>query len=223
MIAILDIQHAGKPGKNDLGAAHDIDGNGKIDAWEHEANLTPVYAEAARVRLEAAGVRVVLLENGAYSTRHKQAAEIANETRGRVGYVACHLNAGGGDYGLVVSDYRSAGGARLASEIRRGLLKHCRPQLARVITGATAPTTRPKNKTHAAAWDGLPRYAGALLWPRPYTTIGGIYAGPANLSGVCFEPCFMDTATHADLLTVQGLDRVGAALASGLLAWLRRG
>jgi hypothetical protein len=218
--AILDIQHKGKPGKNDLGASHDLDGDGVIEAFEHEANLTPIYADAARRLLEQAGVEVVLLERGAYSTRHKRAAELADGHPGRVAYVACHLNAGGGDYGLVCHDYRSSAGNTLATSIRLALLKRGRPELRRVLTGATAPTERPTNERHGEAWDRLPRVGGALYWPRPFSTISGIYAGPANLSGVCFEPCFLDSPIHAPLVTEQGLERLGHALASGLLAWL---
>ncbi len=223
MIAFLDIQHKGKPGKNDLGAAHDLDGDGVIEACEHEANLTPIYAAEARRILEAAGVEVVMLERGAYSTRHRKAAELAEEHGGPAAYVACHLNAGGGDYGLVCPDYRSAGGARLATEVRRFLLKRCRPELRRVINGPTAPTERPSSSRHAEAWDRLPRHGGALRWPRAWSTIAGIYDGPANLSGVCFEPCFLDSPAHADLVTEQGLERIGSALAAGLLSWLGGG
>lgn len=222
MRAILDIQHKGKPGKNDLGAAHDIDGDGVVEQWEHEANLTPIYAEHARAALVAAGVDVVILDRGAYSTRHKKAAELAEEWTGPVAYVACHLNMGGGDYGLVVHDYRSTGGNLLASRLRSSLLKRLRPELRRVINGQTGPAERPSNEAHALAWDRMPRYAGEQHWPRAWYTIQGIYKGPANLSGVCFEPCFMDSQAELCDPEGEGLQRIGDALARGVLDWLKR-
>ena len=59
-LVILDIQHAGKPGKYDLGASHDINNDGVIEQWEHEAKLTPIYARAAKAQLEKACVTGIL-------------------------------------------------------------------------------------------------------------------------------------------------------------------
>jgi N-acetylmuramoyl-L-alanine amidase len=218
MLAILDLQHRGKPGSNDLGASHDLDGDGVVEAMEHEANLTPIYAAAARSKLEAMGAEVLVLDSGWYATRHKAAGKAAAEHAGAAVYVACHLNAGGGDYGLVCHDYRSGRGAGAATEIALKLRKHLAPELRRALVGATAPTTRPTDST-AAAWDALPRYEGALLWPRAWSTLSGIYSGPGNVCGVCFEPAFIDTSAHRGLLTDDGLRRVGDALASGLLSY----
>lgn len=221
MIAILDIQHLGKPGKNDLGASHDIDGDGVVEAWEHEAKLTPIYvAEAERV-LTAAGVDVVVLSSGWYSTRWKKAAKIARENPDqRVAYVACHLNARG-DYGLVCYDYRSSGGAALASSCHLSMLREwSRPEVPRVFAEATAPEEEPKGSRDRARWRALPRYEGRLHWPRPWWTLHGIYDGPANLSGVCYEPLALQS--HPQFMNERGLGRVGRALAAGLLDWLQK-
>jgi hypothetical protein len=220
MLAIFDIQHAGKPGKRDLGASHDLDGDGLVEANEHEARLTPLYVKGARAMLEPSGVRVEVLEDGAYSTRHRRAAELAKEHGGPVAYVACHLNAGGGDYGLVCYDYRSGNGSTLATELARKLRKRLAEHgVRRVLTGATAPAKRPSGSL-GVRWDLLPKYNGATLWPRPYSTIQGIYKGPANLSGVCFEPVFMDS--HAHVLDEAGLELLGRCLASGLLSYFAK-
>ena len=56
-------------------------------------------------------------------------------------------------------------------------------------------------------------------WRRGLTTIKGIYAGPANISGVCFEPCFIDNPDHHKLLTNDGGKMIGAAIAAGLIRW----
>lgn len=178
-LVILDLQHLGKPGKKDLGAAHDLDGDGLIEQGENEAELTPIYVEAAKAELEAAGAKVVVLKSGSYSSRWKQAAKLAKKVKGPVAYVACHLNKGGGNYGLVLHDSRSSGGERLAREVCAELQgAFSRPELERVLKAATSKDSAD--------------------WPRPIHTIAGIYDGPANLSGVCFEPLFLDT--HAELL-----------------------
>jgi hypothetical protein len=216
MIAILDIQHAGKPGKNDLGASHDLNGDGLISQGEREAELTPIYAERAREVLEAAGVTVIIERSGAYSSRHKRAAKVAAGHDGPVAYVACHLNAGGGDYGLAIADFRSDGGQRLARALSVELAKQfSRPEVGRQIRGVTGPKKNP-GYPHALTWDRMPRHEGAQMWPRPWGTIAGIYDGPENLSGVCFEPLFIDS--HAHLIDCVGLRRVGDSLAIDLIS-----
>ena len=48
MVLILDRQHYGKPGQNDLGAGADLDGDGVVELDEREANLTLLYINAAK-------------------------------------------------------------------------------------------------------------------------------------------------------------------------------
>jgi len=118
VIVILDRQHYGKPGKNDLGAGADLDGDGKVQDDEREANLTLVYIEAAKQMLEADGHTVHILDSGWYSSRHEQAAGIAlANPDDKCAYIACHLNAGGGDYSVALYDHRSTGGHKLALSI----------------------------------------------------------------------------------------------------------
>ena len=196
---ILDIQHAGRASKpSDLGAAADLDGDGKIERDEHEARLTPVYAQAAQDLAAADGVRVLRIDGGEYPTRHRVAVELAASDPGRRWlYVACHLNAGGGDYGLVIHDSRSQAGRLAAEAVRAEVAKL--PGLRRALAGATS--------------------AEGSDWPRAWSTIRGIYDGPANLSAICFEPCFMDQPAHRPLLTKAGLDQIGAALFRGAVLW----
>jgi hypothetical protein len=247
-LVILDIQHAGRPGKNDLGASHDFDGDGLVEQGENEAELTPLYADAAKEALEALGVQVEVFRSQSYKQRWKRAAKKAAEVDGPVAYVACHLNAGaetGKGYGLVCFDSRSSGGARLARDVGKELeLEFSADEVSRVIWDARAATGNP------TSW-----------FPRAIHTISGIYDGPANLSGICFEPLFLDA--HSELLgkltkaeaaekkrselehasrnvgaapvertrtrgelraesrRARTLDRVGRALASGCLAWIQ--
>lgn len=184
-LVILDIQHRGKPGKEDLGASHDFDGDGLVEQGENEAELTPLYAESAKAALEAAGVDVVVLDSGSYASRWKRAAALAKKVDGPVAYVACHLNAGaepGKGYGLVCYDHRSSGGARMAREVGAELTRaFSRDELSRVIADQRAATGQEGSG-----------------FPRAIHTIAGIYDGPGNLSGICFEPIFLDA--HAELL-----------------------
>jgi hypothetical protein len=200
---IIDIQHAGRASRpGDLGASADLDGDGKIEPEEFEARLTPIYGMSARAKAEAGGVQVLWLEGGEYGWRHKAAIECAKAQPDRRWlYVACHLNAGGGNYGLVIADARSKAGQSAARHVADalGALPELREPRGRVVTGTTA--------------------AEGSAWPRAWSTIDGIFAGPANLSGICFEPCFIDRLEHRPLLTAEGLERIGAALVAGAMAW----
>lgn len=196
---ILDIQHAGRPSKpGDLGASADLDRDGVVERDEYEARITPIYAGACRDLAAADGVPVLWIDAGEYPARHRMAIELAKAHPGvRWLYVACHLNAGGGDYGLVIADGRSTGGRNAARDVAEAL--EALPELRRTIAGATA--------------------AEGSDWPRAWWTLNGIFAGPSNLSGICFEPCFMDTEAQRPLLTTEGLHRIGAALYRGACAW----
>ncbi len=174
MIVIFDRQHYGKPGKpNDRGAAVDLDGDGVISDQEQEANITPLYYLPAKAELERQGHSVYVLDSGWYGDRHKQANAIAAQNRDKkVAYIACHINAGKGDYAVFIHDARSKGGTGLANA------------LAAAFQGAGINGIR-RNLVRAASADNE--------WKRGYSTISGIYAGPANIAGVCLEPFFLDT------------------------------
>lgn len=199
---ILDIQHIGKPNNpRDVGAHVDIDGNGMKDAWEAEAALTPIYAYAAAAAAESLGHVAIVVNQGHYWQRHNAANALAasRKGKGKVLYVACHLNAGGGNYGLVLHDSRSKLGASAAAAVVEG----CRPAWDRLGVRVLAPQQTS---------DGHPQ------WPRAYQTIDGIYAGPANIAGICFEPLFVDT--HRNLLrTPDALQSIGRHLAQGFHNW----
>ena len=193
MIVILDRQHAGKPGKNDRGASVKLDGR-----TVYEVDLTAAYIEAATALLMAEGHTVHVLEDGWYSARHERACEIARENPDqRCAYVACHINAGGGSYGLVLHDARSRGGHALAEAVADALGTD-NAALDRTLVRAADP------------------YGS---WARAMTTIKGIYSGPGNLSGVCYEPFFIDNERNQALMSDVGLRAVGHALAVGCMQW----
>ena len=197
MVIILDRQHYGKPGQNDLGAGADLDGDGVVELDEREANLTPIYISAAKELAESEGHTVYVLDAGWYSARHEQAIQIAkSHPDDMCAYIACHLNAGGGAYSLALHDYRSHGGKKLAKA---------------VATEMSAQLTEIDRH--------LVRAASPEDWTNGYNTIKGIYAGPGNLSGVCFEPLFMDNVEHQKYLDHDGLALLGYILANACIAW----
>jgi hypothetical protein len=184
---ILDWQHHGKPGKDDRGATYE---------GLEETALSHGYIQAACDALEVAGVPTLVLGYGWYSARHTYAREAAKAVVGKCVYVACHVNAGGGSYGLVCYDKRSGAGKHLSDAVSSELGK---------LVG--------KSRSEAAS---------ASLWGNAYNTIKGIYEGPANLSGICFEPGFIDSADNRHLWYADGLVRVGEALAAGIRSYLEQ-
>jgi hypothetical protein len=200
MHVFLDRQHFGKPPPNDKdrGVEVDLDGDGDVDS--QEAMLTPLYIAAAKAHLEAQGHTVTVVEQGTYPDRHAQVCALAKAlptSQRPAAYVACHLNAGHGSYGLVVHDGRSSGGKRMADRVRAALrAEFTAEELSKVLVEAGQSGDWTRNA---------------------YNTIKGIYAGPSFLAGLCYEPVFVDT--HRGLLSPANLDRMGVALAKGLIAW----
>ena len=199
MIVIFDRQHYGKPNQNDLGAGVDLDGDGTVETAEREANLTPLYYLPAKAALEALGHTVYVLDSGWYSDRHERANQIARDNPDEwVAYLACHINAGGGDYAVMINDARSGNGKRLAEALAQSISDAKLAGISRsLVRGASADND----------------------WSRAYTTIKGIYSGPGNISGVCVEPFFIDRPEHQWLASAQGGRAIADALVAGLVAW----
>jgi hypothetical protein len=197
MRVIFDVQHTGRPSRpGDMGAAYDLDGDGvRNEEGEREVDMTRAYVAAAVAVLACSGVPADVLDSGEYGERHRRADNIARGVNGPVVYVACHVNAGGGRYGLVLRDARSSGGEALARTLAVELRRL--PEL-----GDTRASTLSAND-------------------RGWACIDGIWQGPANLCGVLLEPFFLDSATHRALTKPAGLARVGGAIAAGCLAFLR--
>ncbi len=83
----------------DPGAVADVDLDGDLD---QERDLARRYMLAAATELRALGVDVLIIEDGTYSDRLRAAERAGSDL-----VVWCHLNAGGGGYGLVLVDARS--------------------------------------------------------------------------------------------------------------------
>jgi len=198
VLVILERAHIGKPGRHDLGAGADLDGDGLVEVHEREAELTPLYINAARDYLESKGHEVTIIEKGTYRERQEAACALARDQAGPVAYVACHLNAGGGSYGLTIHDHRSSMGSRLAHCVATSLRAFAFDGMSKVVVGATAP-------------------GGS--WPRAWGCVRHVYTGPANVCAMLFEPLFLDQPKHHKWLTPDGLQAVGYALAGGLCGW----
>ncbi len=183
MRVILDRGH----GQKAEGAAFDP---GVTHGRLREVDLSAAYIDEARARLVAAGHTVDLLDRGTYDARHAEAIALAAKAPTEQAlYVQCHVNAGGGRYGMVEYDARSAKGRRAALSLADAL--DDLPEVSRTRVLALHPSER--------GW----------------SCIDDIHASP-SLCAALYEPFFIDASSHAALRTPEGLRRIGAALAEGV-------
>jgi hypothetical protein len=219
---VLDVQHAGRRSRpGDTGASFDLDGDGaRGGQGEREVDLVEGYVAAAVERCAELGLGCTVLRSGEYGARHLEAARIARGAGGLVAYLACHVNAGGGAYGLVRPDCRSDGGARLAASMALGLSRL--PELARPggLPGCRVEPLYPSARAAAADRREVSTPAAIGWWTRGWICVDGIYEGPSNLAGVLVEPLFIDSAAHRALTTTDGLRRVGRAIVDGARGWV---
>jgi hypothetical protein len=216
-LLILDIQHRGNPNRPDSYGAHiDLDGDGVKEAWEREAALTPDYAAAASWEMARQGHLVCFEPAGPsdYATRWGRAIALAMAHPDMpIVYAACHLNMGGFTKGLVFHDARSSGGYSVAHLVASHLANISELGGAKAI--ASYYKARPSEPAD--------RQDPSLHWTRrALYTITGIYSGPRNLCGVCFEPWYLDNPDHRSLATPEGCGRVGGALAAGICDWFNQ-
>ena len=197
LIVIWDIQHVGKASRpEDRGAIADLNGDGVVGHDEKEASLVGQYVYAGIRVLGVEGVRSWFVGWGDYGHRHRMACRLAREfPETQFLYLACHLNAGGGRYALILPDARSTEGQLAA------------PRVAMAIGTEFSVDPRVRSAT-ATDWTKNALY-----------TIGGIYDGPRNIRGLCVEPLFIDG--HRALMTPHDLERLGEAIAAGVIDWWR--
>lgn len=199
-ISFIDRQHAGKPSLpsvSDRGARHDLDGSGSIETDEMEAMLTGYMSLATEAMLIEMGHLAIPISDGSYRDRHHRVNDYSTRFIGQPqSYIAMHINADSpaGDYGAVFFHPGSSQGKMLASYIADALRDTC-DELDRVLALPATPSD----------------------WPGPYATIKGV----GRPIAICFEPCFINQPLHAPLLEMQGLRRMGAALAEGINIWCK--
>lgn len=178
-IIVLDIQHGGSPNTD-----HIADRGAVYDGVE-EVTLTRRYADAADRQLRKLGHQVIVISDGNYSDRQARA-----EAYGAAVYVALHINAGQGNYGLVFHDYRSSKG----------------PLLAKAIVGQMGKHFTWSQRVAAAS-------PGDPLGGRAWNCIKGV-GKPVS---ILLEPGFIDGPHRADLIA--RIEEVGVALADGIHQW----
>lgn len=183
MRVILDRGH----GQKAEGASFDP---GVTHQTVKEVDLTAAYIQHAVRALQPLGHEVYVIDSGTYDARHARAIALAAEAPAVASiYVQCHINGGGGAYGAVEYDARSAQG-RVAADFLAEALKGL-PEIPRVKV--------------------IPLHAADRGW----VCIDDIYASK-TMCGALFEPFFIDSTAHAPLQTPAGLARVGQALANGI-------
>jgi len=155
-----------------------------------EVDLVEAYVSKARSALRAQGVSSVVLSYGPYYQRQAYANSIALKyPEEKFLYLACHVNASDppGDYALVLHDGRSKKGKALAERI--GFMFR-----AKILGTTTEDWTK-----------------------NAHETIDGIYQGPNNIAGLCFEPFFINHPSSAEKCTEAGLQALGNQLAAAIL------
>lgn len=196
-VVYLDVGHGDKGERSKLGAP--IVDPGACFGGLTERDVATAYAHQAREVLLEAGVEVVTVGDGPYTTRHARVCA-DHERRGRpsAAYLQCHVNAGlaaagkaGKQRGEVLHDARSQAGAALA----------------RCVADAVA------GRLHTAAARGL------ASGDRGHVCIAGIWRGAATLTGVVVEPYFIDGPRGLDL--AHDPVTVGGVIAAGVLTYLR--
>ncbi len=193
-IAILNRGHGQKtPKRFDPGAT-----------WEgvREVDLVDLYFATIKTALESAGVKVRILDSGPYSDRNDRAHQIAKTNSDmRVIHVFGHVNSADppGGYAAYFHHPRSIQGA-LAAEC-----------VAAQFEG----------------WSAFDRVrvfsASYQSWRAPYNILRASYEeGPANLAGLLLEPFFIQHPDHQEFTTELGAERLGVAIAAGLIKYLGR-
>ena len=194
MLVIIDRQHAGQIKHLDsIGAVADVDGNGTAEIHEAEAIWTGYLSLSLELHLRTHGVKVMPISDGSYPERHARANEYAARYNGPCIYLAMHFNAGGGNYGAMFYDHRSAAGADLADYIAASM----EAELTEIYTVKKIPCS------------------GADWTKNAYYTIKGVGRPVA----ICSEPLFIDNEQHQKLLNEQGIARLAYAMCQGILKW----
>lgn len=216
LLVIAYAQHGQRSrGDFDPGAWADIDGDGMREAWEQEARLAAAYGSLIAGMAEAQGAQgapvsgwfvgwgddidALTYDRGHAAINERARVWHEQNPSGLSVVLCCHCNAGGGSYGLVSWDGRSALGRVAASTValawEAGL-----PMLARV-------------KKSPGVSDGQP------FQRRLHFTQRGAWFGPRQHCALTLEPGFVDTTQHRGLWTATGLEGIARATVAGLIAW----
>lgn len=207
----LHIQH--RPWSGDFGASADLDGDGAIEEGERERDMVSGYVAHAARRIVQDGAQVMVIDPWTDPVWPRSYSGVHAALRPMTGiYVACHVNAGGGDYGMVQHDHRS----RLGEATARVVAHH----LAGLPELAEAKVRAVHDDRHHQMGSEWRDETGRRSWLyRGYGCIMGIYPH-AGIHAVLVEPFFLDRPAHQVLASGDGLRRVGEALGAGLVSAL---
>lgn len=186
----IDVQHLYRPDRpRDHGATVRLANGTTIT----EAELATGYAGHAAAELEARGALVLRNDpaRGVLVGHYSSRARAASSWGARV-YLACHVNAGGGDYARAYGV--GSRGVQLARDIVLEL-----DRVSRLIDEGQALELRPGER-------GWVCIAGAV----------------APTLGILLEPFFLDTPGHRGLVSAAGLGVVGRAIGRSVGAWWLR-
>jgi N-acetylmuramoyl-L-alanine amidase len=185
----VDVQHLYRPSKpHDRGALFTLADGTHTD----EASATLKYAAVLCDYLEASGATVLTNDaahgilTGEYRTRNR-AAQVWQAHA----YLACHLDAGGGEYAMVERMAMTAGG-----------------ELAEILATAVSEAF-PRE---------LPHHQVRLLGAEQRGAVC-VEAVPATIPALILEPFFGDQPNHQGLLAAPQLRQLGVALGSALARW----
>lgn len=174
MLVTLDLGHVGRTG----GRA------GAVSRGLREDSIVVGYASRAAQRLIEAGITVELAGAGAYPARRRAARDVNSDA-----YLALHVNAGGGDYGLLL---------HLPDEASAALARHL---------ASAMRSLGPRR------W--VVDVAGTPKWPE---ATSALLAG-TGCASVLVEAGFLDNPAHDGMWGPTGQRAIGDAIATGVLAW----
>ncbi len=184
MIVFLNIGHTGRIVN---GRFNSDRGATSLDKSINEVDCVWRYVMKAREQLQC---DCIIQSFGDYALQYRFADSIAKANpHDQVVWVACHMNAGGGDYGLVLHDARSMAGRVIAADLGMTLK-------------SVIPTVRVEGSSDTNGWS------------RAHKVIEGIYSLSNNLCGIVYEPMFIDGRLTVD---TGRLDAIGMSLAQGLI------
>lgn len=191
---IIDPGHGYRVTRDDPGAVFDLDGDGAFEMVEQERHLARLIAAYAHIALVLARVDSMVLGWGGYPWRASVAKQVDDAAPvDWCDVVQVHVNVGGGTYGLVgyVTQQSEARAEAIAAELRT---------LSEYTGGVRV------DEATAATW---PRIRACL---EPYRS--------DTMRAVLVETGFGDAPAHRSLFAGDGPERLGRAIAAGLVARL---
>lgn len=185
---VVDVQHLYRPAKPlDRGAVYTLANGTRTD----EASATLLYAASMRKWLAAQGASVLFNDPargvlvGPYSRRNREAFAFRANA-----YLACHLNSGGGAYGM--AEYMGLGRGQALAEMFAARLPALEPRIATARAKALTTTER-----------------GAVC----------IREVPGSCAAVLLEPFFGDYRPHQSLLAAPELHHLGEMFGHIVADW----